>query len=59
MDATAIKKIGCVDVNNTVHMDHGATVIIPVIFVCDVAHEWFPYPFCVIVMCDSYKRYES
>ena len=21
--------------------------------VCDVTHEWVPYPFCAIVMCDS------
>ena len=23
------------------------------ISVCDVTHEWVPYPFCVIAMCDS------
>ena len=23
------------------------------IFVCNVAHQWVPYPSCVIVMCDS------
>ena len=23
------------------------------ILVCDVTHEWFPYLFCVIAMCDS------
>ena len=23
------------------------------ILVCDVTHEWVPYLFCVIVMCDS------
>ena len=26
---------------------------------CDITHEWVPYPFCVIAMCNSYKRYES
>ena len=29
------------------------------ICVCDIVHEWVPYPFCGIAMCYSYKRYES
>ena len=40
--------MGCVDVNDTVHM-----VRLRCICVCDVAHEWVLYPFHVIEMCDS------
>ena len=29
------------------------------ICVCDITHEWVPYPFCAIAMFYSYKRYES
>ena len=42
------KKMGCVDVNETVHM-----VQLQCICVCNVAHEWVPYPFRAIVMSDS------
>ena len=28
---------------------------IDLICVCDVAHDWVPYPFCETAMCDSKK----
>ena len=40
--------MGCVDVNDTVHM-----VRLRCICLCDVTHEWVPNPLCAIVMCDS------
>ena len=45
--------MGCVDVNDTVHM-----VWLQCIFVCSIAHEWVAHPFCVIMMCDLYKTYK-
>ena len=46
--------MGYVDVNGTVHM-----VQLRWIFVCDVAHEWVPHPFCVIAMCMYLYIYKS
>ena len=41
--------IGCVEVNDTVHM-----VQLQWIFVCNIAHEWVPHTHSVrFAMCDS------
>ena len=46
-----IQKLDCVVVNDTVHMVRFA--LCGYILVCDVTHEWVPYLFCAIEICDS------
>ena len=43
--------MGCVDVNETIHMGDCDTVVA---LVCAMSQmEWVSYLFCMIVMCDS------